>query len=110
MSSSKRKEITEFQNLVYNATKKIPRGMISTYAKIAKYIGRERAFRAVGNALNKNPFAPLVPCHRVVASNGTLGGFAFGTDNKIALLKKEGITVRDGKISDFKDKVFEFKI
>ncbi|HWA64450.1 MAG TPA: MGMT family protein, partial [Candidatus Paceibacterota bacterium] len=58
--------------------------------QVAAAIGRPRAARAVGNALNKNPFAPEVPCHRVIRSDGSTGGFAFGRKKKIQLLKKEG--------------------
>jgi O-6-methylguanine DNA methyltransferase len=62
-----------------------------TYAQVALAIGRPAAVRAVGNALNKNPFAPQVPCHRVVKSDGSLGGFAHGPRAKQALLKNEGV-------------------
>lgn len=62
-----------------------------TYAEVAQAIGKPRAARAVGNALNKNPFAPRVPCHRVIRSDGTLGGFASGTAAKRALLRREGV-------------------
>ncbi|MCK5107770.1 MAG: MGMT family protein, partial [Nanoarchaeota archaeon] len=73
---------TEFENRVYSLCKKIPRGKVSTYGEIAKALNSKCA-RAVGNALNKNPYAPKVPCHRVVKSNGKVGGFATGQNNKI---------------------------
>lgn len=60
-----------------------------TYKEVAMAIGLPKAYRAVGNALNKNPFAPKVPCHRVIRSDGTIGGFASGTKKKIELLKRE---------------------
>lgn len=82
--------ITDFQKKVYNVVSRIPRGKIMTYKEVAISIGNPRASRAVGNALNKNPFAPKVPCHRVVRSNGQVGGFAWGSKKKIELLKKEG--------------------
>ncbi len=82
--------ITPFQKSVYDAVRKIPKGEKMTYAQVAAAIGRPRAARAVGNALNKNPFAPEVPCHRVIRSDGSTGGFAFGRKKKIQLLKKEG--------------------
>lgn len=104
----KEREISEFTDLVYQATKKIATGKVSTYARIATQIGREKSYRAVGNALNRNPYAPTVPCHRVVTSTGHLGGYAFGREQKIALLKKEGIKVLNDKIVDFQDKLFEF--
>lgn len=91
--------ITPFARSVYIETAKIPKGKVSTYSEIAEAIGQPGAARAVGNALNKNPFAPDVPCHRVVRSDGRIGGYAGGTDKKIGLLKKEGVQISsDGKI------------
>ena len=84
-------KITEFQKLVYGEVKKIRRGQTASYKQIAERIGRPKAYRAVGNALHKNPFAPKVPCHRVVRSDGRPGGFAGGEKRKIKLLRKEGI-------------------
>lgn len=75
---------------VYHVVATIPRGRAMTYAQVARAIGKPNAMRAVGNALNRNPFAPRVPCHRVVRSDGTIGGFAHGTAKKKALLRKEG--------------------
>jgi len=75
--------------LVYDAVRRIPEGEIRSYAWVAREIGRPKAARAVGNALHKNPFAPEVPCHRVVKSDGTIGGFRGGTDGKRELLNKE---------------------
>ena len=92
---------TKFEQNVYKLCKKIPKGRVSTYGAIANALGNKCA-RAVGNALNKNPYAPVVPCHRVVKSNGEVGGFASGTKNKIKLLKKEGIEIKGNKIKDFK--------
>lgn len=83
--------LTDFQKAVYHAVAHIPRGTTWTYQQVAQAIGRPGAVRAVGNALNKNPFAPQVPCHRVVKSDGSLGGFAHGPRAKQALLKKEGV-------------------
>lgn len=103
------REITFFENLVYEATKKIPKGRVSTYSSIASYIGRPKAARAVGNALNKNPYAPQVPCHRVLKSDGSLGGFSFGSKAKIAILKKEGVVIVSNRVVGFKDILFDFK-
>jgi O-6-methylguanine DNA methyltransferase len=69
---------------------RIPKGKTMTYAQVAAAIGNPKAVRAVGNALNKNPFAPDVPCHRVIRSDGSIGGFASGTAKKVALLRREG--------------------
>lgn len=103
------KKISNFENLVYQATKEIPKGRVSTYAQIAKHIGHEKSYRAVGNALNKNPFAPEVPCHRVVTSGGLLGGFAYGASKKKDLLKKEGLEIKENKLVNFESKLFVFK-
>lgn len=84
---------TIFQVKVYAAVRKIPRGKVATYTYIARVIGKPRAARAVGNALNKNSFSPKVPCHRVVRSDFKVGGFARGSKAKITLLKKEGVLV-----------------
>lgn len=82
-----------FAEKVYQATKKIPAGKVATYKQIAVLIGRPKAARAVGQALNHNPYAPIVPCHRVVAQNGHLCGFAKGLKVKKKLLQQEGVAV-----------------
>jgi methylated-DNA-[protein]-cysteine S-methyltransferase len=102
-------KITKFQQLVYGATKKIPKGKVSTYREIARAIKRPRSARAVGNALNCNPFAPQVPCHRVVRSDGTVGGFADGSKEKIKILRKEGIAIKNNRIIGFRDRLFVHK-
>jgi len=83
-------QITLFQQKVYAFVKKIPKGQMQTYQQVAIGIGKPRAARAVGSALNKNPFAPTVPCHRVIRSDGSIGGFAWGGNKKLQLLKREG--------------------
>lgn len=83
-------DLTTFEKKVLLATFRIPPGKTKTYSQIAKEIGNPNSARAVGNALNKNPFSPQVPCHRVVAKNG-IGGYALGIRKKRMLLKMEGI-------------------
>lgn len=87
-----------FSEAVWQATKRIPKGKVASYAIIAKMIKKPKAARAVGNALNKNPYAPIVPCHRVVKSDGSIGGFASGPKKKISLLSKEGIKIVNNKV------------
>ena len=83
---------TKFQQKVWNYLKTIPRGKVKTYKQVAIGINRPKAARAVANACAKNPYAPKIPCHRVIRSDGTLGGFSSpgGTKTKKKLLKKEG--------------------
>ncbi|OGN13550.1 MAG: 6-O-methylguanine DNA methyltransferase [Candidatus Yanofskybacteria bacterium RIFCSPHIGHO2_02_FULL_43_15c] len=81
--------MTKFQEKVYKAVSKIPKGETRSYVQIAKAIGHPKAYRAVGNALNKNLFLGVVPCHRVVRSNGQPGGYVLGTKKKIQLLQAE---------------------
>ncbi len=91
-SSSQKKRDTHrysFSLEVYKAVLEIPVGGVSTYKKIASCIGRPRACRAVGQALKKNPLPFIIPCHRVIASDGTLGGYAFGRKLKQELLNLE---------------------
>lgn len=84
---------TDFQNQVWNALLQIPYGETTTYSRIAQLVGRPKAVRAVGTAIGRNPVPLIVPCHRVVASDGGLAGFAWGLDAKKYLLRQEGIGV-----------------
>ena len=84
---------TDFQQVVWNATRSIPYGEVRSYAWVAKRIGRPGACRAVGGALARNRFPIIVPCHRVVASDGTLGGFGGGLG-----LKKHLLSIEAGRV------------
>lgn len=86
-----------FNQKCYALLKKIPKGKVITYKAIAKKL-KTRAYRAVGNAMNKNPTPIKVPCHRVINSNGKLGGYSGGIRKKIKFLKKDGIEINNGKI------------
>lgn len=90
---------TEFERQVLVATFKIPKGKISTYKRVAEKIGRPRAYRAVGNALHKNPLAPEVPCHRVIKSDGTFGGNKKAAQSRRDLLQKEGLPIEKDRIT-----------
>lgn len=103
MNTSKMKN---FNERCYRILRKVPKGKVTTYKEIAKAL-HSKAYRAVGNAMNKNPYAPKVPCHRVVNSDGSIGGFASGTKKKMAMLKKEGVEIRKGKI-DLKKYLYKF--
>ncbi len=98
---------TNFNQRVWNICKKIPKGKVSTYGEIARALN-SKAYRAVGNALNKNPYAPVVPCHRVIGSNGKLVGFADGLKAKKKLLEKEGIKIKNNKVVNFEKVLYKF--
>lgn len=91
---------TRFQDTVFAACSRIRKGRVSTYSDIARAIGKPGASRAVGNALNRNR-SPSVPCHRVVRSDGTVGGFAHGSRRKEEMLRADGVRVSDGAVRDF---------
>lgn len=96
--------ITAFQQRVYEALLCVPEGRVTTYAQLAKAVGCGSP-RAVGQALRRNPFAPEVPCHRVIASDLTIGGFSGQRsgeliDKKRRLLESEGVKFAHGKLVD----------
>ena len=86
---------TKFQLAVWNYLKKIPKGKVKTYSEVAKGIKKPLAVRAVANAICKNPFPPRIPCHRVIRSDGSLGGYSAkgGVKTKRLLLKREGVSL-----------------
>ena len=90
--------MTSFQKKVYEVVKRIPKGKVMTYKILAKLAGHPKAYRAAGSALNKNR-NPKIPCHRIIKSDGKMGGYNRGTKKKTILLKKEGIIIKDGKIT-----------
>jgi O-6-methylguanine DNA methyltransferase len=83
------KELLTFTEKVYEVVKKIPKGKVFTYKEVAKRAGNAKASRAVGNILHKN-FDPKIPCHRVIRSDGKLGGWNGGKVKKMEILRKEG--------------------
>jgi methylated-DNA-[protein]-cysteine S-methyltransferase len=99
--------MTNFNQKCYDLLMQIPAGKVATYKSMAEALGT-KAYRAVGNAMNKNPNAPEVPCHRVVGSDGTLTGYAFGLDKKADILRKEGVEVNDNKV-DLSKYLFRFE-
>ena len=98
-----------FNDQVFDALKRIPKGKITTYKKIAEFIRSPKAYRAVGTTLSKNQCLVKIPCHRVVKSNGQVGGYVKGIKQKVVLLNREGIKVVGGRVMDFLDKLYIFK-
>ena len=87
---------TKFQLKVWNYLKKIPKGKVKTYTDVAKAIGKPLAVRAVANAIGKNPYSPKIPCHRVIRSDGSLGGYSGkgGILQKRRLLRYEKVYIK----------------
>lgn len=105
--------ISPFAQQVHKLLKTVPKGRVTTYQELANAMGT-KAYRAIGQVMRSNPYAPHVPCHRVVASNGMLGGFMGERSGpkvlkKIHLLKKEGVIVHGNKVVDFEKKLWRFK-
>ncbi len=92
---------------LYDLLTKIPQGKVTTYKELALQL-KTKGYRAVGQIVGANPNAPQVPCHRVVRTDGGLGGYAFGIEKKIEILTKEGVKISDGKVVDFEKKLYKF--
>jgi len=93
---------------VFKLVKKIPRGMVTTYGELAKAVGKPKAARAIGAILRANTRPIEIPCHRVVCSNGKVGGYSLGVDLKIRLLEQEGIRIKNGKIVNLRKHLYKF--
>ena len=97
-----------FNDRCYELISNIPIGRVSTYKEIAMTLNT-KAYRAVGNAMSKNPNPITTPCHRIIKSDGTIGGYIFGKNKKIRLLQQEGIIIKNGKVLDYKKIFYSFK-
>ena len=97
-----------FNDKCYQLLAKIPKGKISTYKEIAKALNT-KAYRAVGNAMAKNPNPIVIPCHRVIKSDGSIGGYALGISKKTSLLIREGIPIQKGKIVNYEKYAYIFE-
>ena len=103
-----------FAEEAYNLLRKVPEGRVTTYKEIAHALGT-KAYRGIGQAMKRNPYAPEVPWHRVVATSGRIGGFQGKTSGasikkKIQMLKAEGIEINSGKIKNFEKILFRFSV
>ena len=103
-----------FNEKVYSLLRKVPKGKVTTYKFLAEKLGT-KAYRAVGQAMRCNPYAPNVPCHRVVKSDGSIGGFMGKTNKnskevkkKIKMLEMEGVKVKNNKVLGFEKNLFDF--
>lgn len=94
--------------LVYKKLIQVPAGNVTTYSELAKAVGLKNGQRAIGNIMKNNPFPVIIPCHRVVKSDGKIGGYAYGEKVKTNMLKKEGIKIQDGKILEWNKRFYQF--
>lgn len=95
------------EHKVYKKLLEVPKGKVTTYSELAKAVGLRNGQRVIGRLMNKNPFPVIIPCHRVILSNGKVGGYAWGEKVKTSMLSKEGVKIRDGRILD-NDIVYRF--
>jgi len=93
---------------VYKKLTQVPQGKITTYGELSKAVGLKNGQRMIGQIMKKNPYPSIIPCHRVVKSDGKVGGYAYGGDVKTNMLRKEGIKIQDGKILDWNKKFHKF--
>lgn len=93
---------------IYKKLLEVPKGKITTYGELAKAVGIKNGQRAVGRIMNKNPYPVIIPCHRVIRSDGKVGGYAYGGEIKSNMLTKEGIKIKDGKILDLENRIYRF--
>lgn len=90
----------KLEDKVYKKLLEVPSGMVTTYGELAKSVGLKNGQRIIGRIMNKNPYPVIVPCHRVIKSDGKIGGYAWGEKIKINMLSKEGVKIKNGKIID----------
>ncbi len=109
MGESKFNMFTEFEKKVLNLVAYIPKGKVTTYKELARAGGCYQGAQAIGNVLHKNPYLYRIPCHRVVKSDGQIGGFSQGQDEKIRLLKNEGVEIKGQMIVKFSKIFYIFK-
>lgn len=86
----------------------MPKGRVTTYGELARAVGMKNGQRAIGKIMNSNPYPCIVPCHRVIKSDGNIGGYSHGVYVKENMLRKEGITIRGGKIVELSKKIHRF--
>ena len=99
--------MSEFQSRVLKLVSMVPGGKVTTYKELARALSNPRAYRAVGNAVARNPHPVKIPCHRVVRSDGEIGGYRLGKRRKVRLLAAEGIKIRREKV-DLQEFMWEF--
>ena len=98
----------KLEEKVYKKLLEVPKGKVTTYGDLAKAIGLKNGQRVIGKIMNKNPYPAIIPCHRVIKSDGKIGGYAWGEKVKAKMLSNEGIKIKNGKILDVKKTIYRF--
>lgn len=98
----------KLEEKVYKKLLEVPKGKVTTYGELAKAIGLKNGQRVIGRIMNKNPYPVIIPCHRVIKSDGKIGGYAWGEKVKAKMLSNEGIKIKNGKILDVKKDIYRF--
>lgn len=100
--------MNQLEQNVYKKLLSVPKGKVTTYGELARAVGMNNGQRAIGKIMNKNPFPVIIPCHRVVKSDGQIGGYYFGDEVKSKMLSDEGVMIKNGRIQNWEDTVFRF--
>jgi methylated-DNA-[protein]-cysteine S-methyltransferase len=98
----------KLEEKVYKKLLEVPPGKVTTYGELAKAVGLQNGQRLIGKIMNKNPYPVIVPCHRVVKSDGKIGGYAWGEKVKANMLTKEGIKIKNSKIISMDEIIYKF--
>jgi methylated-DNA-[protein]-cysteine S-methyltransferase len=93
---------------IYKKLLEVPKGKVTTYGDLARSVGLKNGQRVVGKIMHDNPYPGIIPCHRVVRSDGKIGGYAYGAKIKTNMLSEEGIKIKNGKILDFENNTYSF--
>jgi len=109
MGKRNKLELGGFREKVLTAVQLVPRGRVTTYGELARFLGQPKAARAVGQALKRNPRLEIIPCHRVVRVDGSLGGYVAGQRRKEKLLQAEGIKIKNKRVENFSTVFFCYR-
>lgn len=100
--------MNDLEQRVYQKLLKVPKGKVTTYGELAKAVGLKNGQRVIGQIMNRNPYPVIIPCHRVVKSDGKVGGYYYGEKVKAKMLSNEGVFLKNGKIQNWEKTVFRF--
>lgn len=93
---------------VYKKLLEVPTGKVTTYGELARAVGLRNGQRIIGRIMKKNPYPVIIPCHRVINSDGKIGGYAWGQEVKTNMLSKEGVKIKNGKILELEERIYRF--